>query len=68
MIIDHATICPITDNDEFFETLNSYRQDWFIGSETDEEFSKQINAKKPYLFSLQNDSKVIIIFINRYKI
>ena len=64
MIIDHATISPISDNDEFFETLDSYIQEWFIGSENDEEFSRQINAKKPFLFSLQNDSKVFFLLIS----
>ncbi|CAF0745830.1 unnamed protein product [Brachionus calyciflorus] len=56
MTIDHATLSPISDDDEFFETLDSYEKEWFIGCENDEEFGRQINEKKPFLFSLQRDS------------
>lgn len=55
MAIDHVTICPISDDDEFFDNLKTYEQEWFIGTETDPEFAQNILASKPFLFSLYKD-------------
>lgn len=62
MAIDNFTICPISDDDEFFENLQNYEDEWFIGTENEPEFAKNILSNKPYLFSLYKDpSKVILI-------
>jgi hypothetical protein len=55
MVIDHVTICPISDDDEFFDNMKTYEQEWFIGTETDPEFTQNILANKPFLFSLFKD-------------
>ncbi len=56
MVIDSVSICPISDEDEFFDTLKSYETEWFIGSESEPEFSQNILLNKPFLFTLCKDS------------
>lgn len=60
MIIDHATISPISDDGEFFDLLESYEQEWFIGSEKEPEYAQNICNNKPYLFSLHRDASKVI--------
>lgn len=55
MVVDNVTICPIGDDADFYETLNEYRSDWFIGVEKDPEFSENLLQNKNYLFSLYKD-------------
>lgn len=59
MVIDHATICPITDDDEFFETLEILQNEWYIGSEIDDEFFQNIQDQKPFIFTLSKDSTTV---------
>lgn len=64
MVLDHVTICPISDDDELIDTLRTYEQDWFIGTESEPDYAKNILNKKKYLFSLYKDpQKVFIIFV-----
>jgi hypothetical protein len=61
------TLSPISDDEEFFETLASYENEWFIGSENDSEFIQCILSNKPFIFSLSRDSnKVIEYFTNKF--
>lgn len=63
MVIDNVTICPIGDDADFYETLNEYKSDWFIGVEKDPEFSENLLQNKNYLFSLyKDDTNVTLIF------
>lgn len=66
MVIDDITICPIEDDDEFFETLKSYIGDWFIGKQTDPEFSKNILNNTNHLFSIYKDEKSVSLFLLIY--
>lgn len=63
MTIDHATIFPISDDDEFFEALESLQNEWYIGSENDEEFANKIQDQQPFIFTLQKDSSTVYIYI-----
>ena len=67
MIIDHATIYPVSEDEEFFETLKSYEQDWFIGTEADPDYSTHILNNKQFLFSLYMDSTTVGLFIINFK-
>ena len=62
MVIDHISICPITEDEEFFDTLKTYEQDWFIGIESEPEYSKNILNNKEFLFSMYKDSKNVSKF------
>ena len=62
MVIDNMTLCPISDDDEFFETLASYENEWFIGSENHSEFNQCVLSNKPFIFSLSRDSSKVIEF------
>ncbi len=66
MIIDNATICPITDDDEFFDTLKTYETEWFIGNETDIQYSQNVLNNKEFLFSLYKDTKNVIFSYLKY--
>jgi hypothetical protein len=55
MAIDSFTIYPISDDSEFFETLQDYEQNWFIGTEMDTEFSENISKNKPFVFNVYRD-------------
>jgi len=59
MVIDNVTIYPISDDAEFFESLNDYNSNWFIGVEKDPMFAENLIQNKNYLFSLyKNDTNV----------
>ncbi len=59
MVIDHSTIYPINDDEEFFDTLKTYEQEWFIGSENDLAFSQSIINNKEFLFNLYKDTEKV---------
>jgi hypothetical protein len=59
MVLDNATICPITDDEEFFDSIKTYEEEWFIGTEADNEYSQNILLNKPYIFSLCKDSSKV---------
>jgi hypothetical protein len=60
MAIDGFTIYPISDDSEFFETLQDYEQNWFIGTENDNEFSENISKNKPFVFNVYRDTNKVI--------
>ena len=73
MVVDSVSIYPITDDEEFIDTLKLYEKEWFIGSDNEPDFAQSILQNKPFLFSLCKDSsnvslkqkkrkKLIIIF------
>jgi hypothetical protein len=62
MVIDSVSIYPISDDDEFFETLKSYETEWFIGNESEPDFSQNIVLNKPYLFTLCKDTVNVSFF------
>lgn len=43
------------DDNEMAKCLESYDDDWFIGSETESKWEEAIRNKKPHLFSLGRD-------------
>lgn len=60
MVIDNETIYPVAETDDFFETLESYIKEWYIGKESDSEYSMNILARKEFIFSLYLDKKQVI--------
>ena len=63
MSIDHFTyISPISNDDEFFDALKDYAKNWFIGTESDNEFSQNIMQNKPFIFSVYRDTNKVILF------
>lgn len=60
MVIDHATISPITDDDEFFEIIEILQNEWYIGSENDDDFFQEIQNQKPFIFTLNKDSSTVL--------
>ena len=75
MIIDNETIYPVTETDDFFETLESYIKEWYIGMESDFEYAMNILARKEFIFSLYLDTKKVqnlifkkqtILFVDKY--
>lgn len=59
LVIDHVTICPIENDDEFIDSIKTYEQDWFIGTETDTDYATNIINNKQYLFSLYKDPQKV---------
>jgi hypothetical protein len=67
MTIDHATICPITDDTEFIEALKTYEEEWYIGTENEIDYAKSILKNKEYLFSLYKDQQKVNLLLFRLK-
>ena len=51
-MVDHLLLGDISNNDELMEYLEEYDTDWYIGQESDPEWSKAVISNTPRLFSL----------------
>ena len=55
LLYDDASLGEVQDDNEMAKCLESYDDDWFIGSETESKWEEAIRNKKPHLFSLGRD-------------
>lgn len=55
LLYDEASLGEIQDDSELAKCLESYDDDWFIGSETELKWEEAIRSKKSHLFSLGRD-------------
>eukprot|EP00731_Ephydatia_muelleri_P038317 Em0718g2a len=55
LLYDDASLGEAQDDNEMAKCLESYDDDWFIGSETESKWEEAIRNKKPHLFSLGRD-------------
>ncbi|CAI9724778.1 4 [Octopus vulgaris] len=56
LMMDEVLMNPITSHEELKEFLEDYDQNWFIGLESDPDWSRAILAGKPHLFSLGHNT------------
>lgn len=62
---DEAVLGEISSHEECVEYLAEYDSDWYMGKDTDVEWTKAVLDKKPNLFSLgRNMEDVSIGFID----
>ncbi|XP_041352688.1 pecanex-like protein 4 [Gigantopelta aegis] len=57
LMIDHLLFGDISSNDELMEYLEEYDRDWYIGQESDPEWSKAVLDNTPRLFSLGHNTQ-----------
>ncbi len=63
MVIDHSTICPITDDAELLDSIKTYEEDWFIGTENETDYATSILNNRNFLFSLYKDPQKVCFFL-----
>lgn len=56
LMMDEVLMNPITSHEELQECLEDYDRNWFIGLESDPDWSRAILAGKPHLFSLGHNT------------
>ena len=55
MVIDSLTIVPCENDDDLIESLKSYENEWFIGSENEPDYALSLQSEKPFIFTLFDD-------------
>ena len=65
---DEAVLGEIDNNDELLDTLNDYKQNWFIGIENESLWHKAILQEKPNLFSIGFDSEKVKYDLLQYTV
>lgn len=58
-MMDEVLMNPITSHEELQECLEDYDRNWFIGLESDPDWSRAILAGKPHLFSLGHNTSQV---------
>ncbi|XP_071482865.1 pecanex-like protein 4 [Diadema antillarum] len=53
---DQTVLGEATDNDELVEYLQEYEDEWYIGKDSDDQWSEAVKMDKPKLFSLVYDA------------
>ena len=58
---DQTVLGEASDLDEIVEYLQEYESDWYMGRDTDVEWSEAVESNKPRLFSLIYDTNEVSV-------
>uniref|UniRef100_A0A8D0GZJ4 Pecanex-like protein n=1 Tax=Sphenodon punctatus TaxID=8508 RepID=A0A8D0GZJ4_SPHPU len=58
LMVDKASLGPVENFKELFNSLQEYENDWYIGLVSDKEWQQAVLQEKPYLFSLGHDANM----------